>query len=221
MNRLEVLVPQLGDGQLNSVEGTVAVDEVEDLLFAVVVVDGGGHFVERLEALFHDLLLVVGALREGVAGDVVLARDLGGLELGVVDAARGDVEPAAARALDDDVVGDVEAHDALDAEVELVHELRLLERAREPVEHPAAAALGHLHGVLDDVEDDLVGDELALVHDVLGLHAVGGLVLDGGAEHVAGGEVADAVALNDGGALGSLAGSGGTHDDNLHYFLIL
>src|SRR5690606_34239169 len=71
-------------------------------------------------------------------------------------------------------------------------ELRLLDGAGvavedEPVVAEPAEHLGH------DRVDDLVRDELAAVHVRLRLAADGRLLLDGLPEHVAGGEVAEAV----------------------------
>lgn len=58
---------------------------------------------------------------------------------------------------------------------------------------------------LDHADDDLVADEAAGVHNLLGLLAQLGAGLDLLAEHVARGEVADLVLFLDVGCLGSLA----------------
>ena len=65
-----------------------------------------------------------------------------------------------------DVDRDVERV-AVEHPVEL---LGLLQRAREPVEHEAVVErAARREALLDDADDDLVGDELARVHVPLGL----------------------------------------------------
>lgn len=52
---------------------------------------------------------------------------------------------------------------------------------------PALALLVVLQLVLDHANDNVVADETALVHDLLGLLAESGALGDLGAEHVTGG----------------------------------
>lgn len=74
---------------------------------------------------------------------------------------------------------------------------RLRHCTGESVEDEAVPALRLLDGLLDDAHHDVVGHQRAGLHRVLGAHAVGRLGGDGGAEHVARGEVAQAVVVLD------------------------
>ena len=63
--------------------------------------DRPGHVGEDLEPVPDRLWLVVVPLDEGLAGLVVLARDLGRIEHEVVDAAGGGVEPPVLHTVND------------------------------------------------------------------------------------------------------------------------
>ena len=82
-----------------------------------------GHFAEAqvLEALAHRVLVVIGALDEVLAGDVVLARDLRRIEDDVVGATGGEVRAAPAHALDDGRVGHVDLEDHVEPDAGLLH----------------------------------------------------------------------------------------------------
>ncbi|OAQ78113.1 hypothetical protein VFPFJ_10145 [Purpureocillium lilacinum] len=77
-------------------------DLEQHALLGVVLKQGLARLLEAAEARAVDLLGVVGALHEGLARHVVAARHARGVERGVVDAARGLVDPAAGDALEDD-----------------------------------------------------------------------------------------------------------------------
>mmetsp|Transcript_5651 Transcript_5651/g.17792 ORF Transcript_5651/g.17792 Transcript_5651/m.17792 type:complete len:224 (-) Transcript_5651:32-703(-) len=209
-------VQQREDGGADRHHFAVAVDDGELALRLVVLMDRADLLVERHEALAHHLLLVVGALHEVLARLVVLPGHLGRVVDRVVRAARLAVDPAAGGALDDHLIGDLERDDLVDRDAALLHLLGLRQRAREAIDDVALLALGRLHRVLDDAKDDVVGDEGARVHGGLGALAVLRLGGDGGAEHVAGGQVAHVVALHHGGALRALAAARRAHHDDLH-----
>ena len=84
--------------------------------------------------------------------------------------------------------------------------LGLGHRARAPVEHEAAGpdvALAQSFG--DHVHDQVVPQQLAAVHLVLGLLADGGTLLHRGAQHVAGGDMGHHVMVGEAHALCPLA----------------
>ena len=91
-----------------------------------------------------------------------------------------------------DVQRDDVPHRLAPAREHLVKHLRLLDRAREPVEDEPARAVLLLDAVFDDGDDEVVGDQAAGLHHGLGLNADLGARGDGGAKHVAGGELRDA-----------------------------
>ena len=84
--------------------------------------------------------------------------------------------------------------------------LGLGQRAREAVEDEAVArSPAASMRSRNDLDDDLVGDELAALHDRLGALADLGPGLDRRAQHVAGGELRYAVFLDQPLCLGPLA----------------
>ena len=85
-----------------------------------------------------------------------------------------------------------------------VERLGLRDRAREAVEDEALPGVRLLDALGDDADHDVVGDELARLHDGLGLEADRRAGRDGRAQHVAGRELRDAVALDDAGGLRAL-----------------
>ena len=96
-----------------------------------------------------------------------------------------------------------------------LHRLGLRNGAREAVEEEAARAIGGLDALLHEADDDLVGDELAAIHDLLGREPERRAGLDRGAQHVAGGDLRDAVALRDERGLGALARSGTAQEESI------
>ena len=84
------------------------------------------------------------------------------------------------------------------------------------VEDHAGPGVQLVERLADDAGHDLVRDEFARVHHGLGLEPDGRAGLDGGAQHVTGGYLRDAVVLGEKGGLGAFAGSGRTKQDNIH-----
>ena len=153
---------------------------------------GGLLAVDRLP-LADDLLRVVGA-----------ALDLGALE----------------QPLDDGVLVDGQLEHRVEGVAVLgehgVERPDLGEGARVAVEQESRRGVVLAETVPDDGVGDLVGDVAAGGEDVLDLEAELGLVLDVGAEDVAGGDGGDAEAGGDAGGLGALPGTRRTHDDQTH-----
>lgn len=114
--------------------------------------------LELAEAGAVGILIVVGALDEGFAGDVVAAGDLGRVEGGVVDAARGLVDPATGNAVDDDGQRGLEGDDEVDGD-DLAEDVSLGGGAGEAVEDEGGGRVfGGLRGRVV-VEEVGVGDE--------------------------------------------------------------
>ena len=63
---------------------------------------------------------------------------------------------------------------------------RLLRRARKPIENKAVRCVRLCESLADDAEHDVVGDEIARVHDALGLLAEARAGGHGFAQHIAG-----------------------------------
>ena len=183
---------------------------------AVVADQRLGLLVIDLKALQDGLFLVVVALDQRLAGDVVLALDLGRIELDVIGAAGGDVHATTAHAGDDLAVRHVDFEHVVDRHAGILHGLGLRNGARETVEHVAALAVGFLEAILDQADDDVVADQAAGIHDLLGFEAQRRAGLDGGAQHVAGGNLRNAEFLLDEVGLGALAGAGWPQQNQSH-----
>jgi hypothetical protein len=108
---------------------------------------------------------------------------------------------AAAHALDDGVVGHVDLQHVVELDAGGLHGVGLRDGAREAVEQEAVGAVGLGDALLDQADDDVVADQRAGVHHLLGGQAQRRAGLDGGAQHVAGGDLRDAVFLADEGRL--------------------
>jgi hypothetical protein len=162
-----------------------------DLGLLVVVDDGRGLVVVGSQTLLEGGLVVVGTLDEGLASDVVGHGLLGRVEDLVVRATGSGVDETAGDTRDEQLVVDAELNGVLErllAGLEhVVEALGLGDSAREAVKNEAGLALGVvLELALDHANHDLVADETALVHDLLGLSTQLGLLCDLSAEHVTG-----------------------------------
>lgn len=144
-----------------------------DTFLLVKVGDGRSRLVVRLETLLESVGIVVRTLNKRLSGNVVLAGNLRGSKLDVVGAARGRVHKTASDTADQEVVLDLELDGVLDrllASVKhLVQLLRLNHGTGEAVQDEAVLAISTVKVVLDQVNDELVRDETASLHDLLGL----------------------------------------------------
>ena len=125
-------------------------------------------------------------------------------------------DAAAAHALDDGGVGHVDLEHDVELDAGGLHRVGLRDGAREAVEQEAVGAVGLGDALLDQADDDVVADQAAAVHHLLGRHAQRRAGLDGGAQHVAGGDLRDAVLLADHRGLRALAGAGRAQQDQSH-----
>src|SRR6266702_3521481 len=173
-----------------------------------------------LHALLHVLGLVVVALHEG--GPVLVAepRPAGRIRRYVEDGAAPGAAAPAADALDDELLRHLVGGDPIDALAhrpeQLLEVLGLRDRPGIAVEDEPLRHVRPRQAVLHEGVRDLVGDELARVHDGLDLLAELGparLVI---AEHVAGRDVRDAVRLGEQLRLGTLPCAGRAEEDEDH-----
>src|SRR5215207_6512294 len=174
---------------------------------------------EHLEARAHRVRLVVLAPHERAAVALRLRAGAAGLipREGRLAHRAG---RAPADALDDHVVGDVEDEHRVELPPQVVEHLlqsrRLRRRAHHAVQHRAARELGPRHGLLDDPEDHLVGDEVPAVHVRLRLEPEAGPVALRRAQHVARGEDGYAERRGEARRLGPLARSGLPEENDDH-----
>jgi hypothetical protein len=111
---LSGLLENLGEGGPDSLRGLRSVDSSPDALLLVVLSNGTGLLMVRLEALVEGLSGVVGALDEGLASDVVDHVLLRGRELLVVGATGSGVDETTGDAGDEEVVVDEELDGVLE-----------------------------------------------------------------------------------------------------------
>ena len=123
---------------------------------------------------------------------------------------------AAAHALDDGLEGHVDFQHVVEVDASFLHGLGLGNGAREAVEQETVGAVVLGDAFLHQVDDQVVADQTARVHDLLGFDAQRGAGLDGGAQHVARGNLRNAVLLADEGGLGALAGAGCAKKNQFH-----
>ena len=197
------------------------VDGVEEAAPAVVVDEGEGLAGVDVEAVADGGRVVVLADGEGGAAGVAEAVALGGEGGEVEGGAAGGADAAAGDAGHEDVVGDFEEEGAAEVDAfareKVAEEVGLGEGAGEAVEEEDVGGGVGVEDFFDHLGDEGVGDEVAGVHVGFGLEAGGGALLDGTAQEVAGGEVADAGDAGELGGEGAFAGAGcAKEDDDVH-----
>mmetsp|Transcript_77866 Transcript_77866/g.241328 ORF Transcript_77866/g.241328 Transcript_77866/m.241328 type:complete len:270 (-) Transcript_77866:14-823(-) len=170
-----------------------------------------GDVIVALESLAHRLGLVVVALDQRLAGDVVPALDLGRVVVVGVGAAGGRVQPPAAGAPHDLLRGhgQVQRHVHLHLPAE---RLGLGRRAREAVEEHVLV-LDVLDLREDHVNDEVVRDQAPGVHELLGLLPELGAEPDLRPQHVPCRDVEEAEVLDQLLADGPLSAARRAHDE--------
>ena len=117
--------------------------------------------------------LVVVPLNECAAAGIAHALLLGGLGLDVEGGSAGGAHPAAAHALLDLAVGDLDGDHMVKHDAGLVQGLGLGQGAGHAVQDKALGTVGLLQPLGHDADDHGIGDQLACVHIGLGLKAHG------------------------------------------------
>jgi uncharacterized protein YjbI with pentapeptide repeats len=160
--------------------------------------------------------VVVVALDQGLSGNVVDALVLRRVELDVVGATGGEVDPAPTHAVDYLLVVDVDLDHCVECYAHGAERFGLCQRAREAVEQKAVLAVVLRYALVDKPHYDVVGHQATGIHDLLGLLAQRGPLLDRGPEHVAGGYLRDAILVLDVVGLGALACPRRPQQDDFH-----
>src|SRR6267143_295370 len=120
-----------------------------------------------LEPLPKRLLPVVVALYQRLTRHVVLTRCSRRIEFDMVDAPRAGMYPAPAHPLNDLILGYVDLEHEVEIDPGFAHRFRLGNGARKAVEQVAVLAIQMLQPFLHQTDDDVVGNELPRVHDLL------------------------------------------------------
>ncbi len=92
----------------------------------------------------------------------------------------------------------------------------LIDGARKTVEDEAAPRVGFRKALPDHAEHDVVFDQQASIHGLLCLQPERSSVGDGGAQQIAGGDLRNAVPLDQTLRLSALTGAGRAQQDDAH-----
>ena len=169
-----------------------------------------------LQTVEHGSGLVVLTDDELAAAAVAHALDLALLVDDVVACAALFADAAAAHAVDDDIVSDRQLQHLVDADAHLLDGLCLCDGAGHTVQNEAVCTVSLGQAVLQDANDDLIGDQCAGVHEALCLQAHLGAVLDSSAEDVAGADGGDVQLCADDLSLRAFACAGGAQQNQIH-----
>lgn len=187
-------------------------------LGTVVLKHRGSLLVELVQAGTKLLLSVITTLDQGLTSDIVNTSNLGRVEPDVVRATRRRVDQAASDTLNQQLIVNVQVDNTIDGLTlllqEIIQDTSLVDGTRETIQDETLAALRTIDGLSDDTSDDIITNQLASLHDGLGLATHLGTILHGFAKHVTGGQVAQAVLLLDARSLGSLASTRRTKEDS-------
>src|SRR5690625_431635 len=178
------------------------------LLAGIKIHQGAGLFMIHRQPPTHGVLAVVLALYQGLAGLVIDPGAPGGLVVDMIGSPRRGVDPTAADPTDDLFVRHHDFHHVVDGNPGLLQGLGLGNGAGEAVEQEAASAVRHGDALLYQGDDDVVGNQASRTHHALDLAAQLRSGLDRRAQHVAGGDLGDAVVANKVLSLGALARAG-------------
>ena len=168
----------------------------------------------------NGFFLVVIALDQVFASDVVLAFDLGRVVLDVVGTARGQVHTAACHAANDLFVVHGDLDHRIDVHARSDHGLCLRDGAWETVEQATVGAIRLGDALFDQADDQLVGDQLAGIHDFFQLQAQGRAGLDRRTQHVTGGNLWNTELFGDELCLSTFTGPGSSQQNYAHLVLL-
>ncbi|MNP30027.1 hypothetical protein D3C76_1230820 [compost metagenome] len=119
-------------------------------------------------------------------------------------------------AADDFLVVHGDLDHVVDGHAGVLQGFSLGDGARETVEEEAVGAIGLGDALLDQVDDQVIGNQATGVHHALGLQAQLGAGLDRCAQHVAGGNLRNAELLGDETGLSTFAGTRGPQQNHAH-----
>src|SRR5690606_31323331 len=128
---------------------------------AVEIHEWSGLFVIHRQTLANCLLPVVLALHERLPGNVILVSNFGWIILNVIYPAGVGMDATTTQTLHDDLVLHRDLDNDIDVDACIHHGLGLWNRARESVEQEAVGTVRLGDALLDQCNDDLIGDQSA------------------------------------------------------------
>ena len=162
-----------------------------------------------LKAVLDRLRFIIVTLNQLAAAAVAHAGHLGRHSHQMVAGSAVLADAAAAHALHDRLIGDLNGDYVVKPDPGLLQRLSLSDGAGHAVQDIAVLAVILVQPVMDDADDDLIGDQLAGLHVGFRLLAGGGAVFHGGPEDVASGDCGDIQHFAQALSLCALAGAGG------------
>ena len=109
----------------------------------------------------------------------------------MIGAAGGNMHAAAAHAFHNRFVRHVDFHHGIQIHARFHHGFRLRQCARETVKQETVGAIGLGNAFFHQADDDVVTHQAALVHDFFGFQTQFRAGFNGGAQHIAGGNLRD------------------------------
>src|SRR3954449_5998774 len=203
------------------IHGTHRVDAHEHTSLRVVAHQRRRLFVVDLEPVTDRLRLVVVTLEQLATADVTHTLRRWRVEVQMPDVSAAAAGTPSGQPPDHLVVVDHELQDDVErcaaVEQQVVERLRLRDVAGEAVEQEALAGVVLLEPGDDHPDRDLVGHEIAGVHELLGLLAELRALADVRAEDVTGRDLRDPEVGGDELGLRPLSRSGGPDEDQTHH----
>ena len=135
------------------------------------------------------------------------------------------MDTATLNTLYEDVIINLEFNSLVDGRVlGLKHAFELLSLdigSGETVKEHSAITLGLLGGILNETNDDLIGNKLTSVHNFLSLLAKLCALRNSVSQHISSGEVAETQLISDTRSLSTLSGSWGSNEHDVLLGLVL
>lgn len=186
-------------------------------LIAVVVQHWSGLLVELVQTGLQLLSGIVTTLHQRLASNVILALILGRVEVDIVGASGGSVDQATSDTLDQEIIVDAQVDHLVNGNTLLgqhgVQKLGLCHSSGETIQDETLLALRVPDGLSDDASDDIITNQLASIHDGLGLLAHLRAILHSLSQHITSGQVAQAVLILDSRSLSSLTSTRRAKED--------
>ncbi len=168
------------------------------------------------QAMTHGFFGVVLALYQVFAGDIVFTFNFRRVVDGVVHAARGLVNATACDTLDDFFVFHRDFNHGIQLDTSRHQGFGLRNGARETVEQETVGTVRLRDTVLDQGNDQVIGNQATGVHDALGLNAQLGACFYRSAQHVTGGDLWNAEFFSDELCLSTFTGPGSSQQNDAH-----
>lgn len=188
-------------------------------LFAVVIHERFREVVICDQTLLEGLGVIVRSLNQRLTSHVVCHRFLWCIKFLVIRSTAGRMDEATRDAADQQRIVDAELYDGVQFCLSPVqHGVQLLclsDVTRKAVEQKSVSAFGSTEVVIDEIDDQLVGHELAVVHHLLDRLPDGRTGRHLGTQHVTGGKVTNAVLLSQQWCLRALSRAGRTEQNSI------